>query len=458
MIITASLSMLLLNGDILKAKAPSLEDLQQAYAMNHFEPESHMALAKFHHDGGNRLLAYYILESARRNRFEEKVFDAAYARAFYNIKPFDNSKEAEDKLLARHQQEPKDADTLFGLSDIYVSRGDWKNAKSFLNQLIVVKPEEYKNYEALAEVYRREKDDTSANEIVEGFFRKHPDSVESFAGKIGPLMRKEPDKARSLLEEALKKHPKHAMFLFNQAVLLQDANKLNEAEETFVKAAESGKNDAHIQGWVGRFFLRVRQNEEKSLHYYLNAYFLDPHFYDTEYAEARILKLNASVAAHIVEKAEKDGKKIEDLLKNENPAVTSYALVKLAAPWDVKKCPYFLEAMGHDDPTIRMQAMGILMKNADDSLGTEIQAMMGGNDLRKRGLACYLAVHVWKTKGVESVRAMLAEKAQLVRFDAISALWFGGGEEGKRIVRDHLKNEKHPWLINMMKALDKKLE
>lgn len=456
MIITTCLSLLLLGGDVPKTKGPSLVELQHAYAMNHFEPEAHMALAKFHHDRGNRLLAFYILETARRTRFEAKVFDAAFDKSFRGVKPYDNSKEAEKKLLAKHQKEPKDAETLFGLSDIYVSREDWRTAKSFLNKLIAVKPEDYENYEALAEVYRREKENKKAEEVVEGFFTKYPESVEAFSRKLGPLMRKEPDKAKALLEQALKKYPKHAMFLFNQAVLLQNADKLKEAEETFVKAAELGKDNTHIQGWVGRFFLRARENEDKSLHYYLNVYFLDPHFYDTAHAEGRIRKLNYNVAAAIVEKAEKNGEKTEALLKHENPVVVSLALSNLAKPWDAKNRKHFLDALGHDDPTIRMQAAGILMKNADNSLNKEIQAILAGNDLRKRRVGCYLAVNLWKEKGVEAVRPMLAEKSQLVRFDAISALWRDGGDKGKEAVRDHGKNEKHPWLIKMIRSFDEK--
>jgi len=223
MITPVFLSLLLLGGDVPKTSGPSLVDLQHAYAMNHFDPEPHMALAKFHHDRGNRLLAFYILETARRTRFETNVFDAAFEKAFRGVKPFDNSKEVEKKFLAKHQQEPRDAATLFGLSDIYVSREDWKNAKSFLNKLIAVKPEDYENYEALAEVYRREKDNRKGDELIETFYMKYPESVEAFARKIGPLMRQEPAKAKAVLEQALKKHPTHAMFLFNQAVCPQSS-------------------------------------------------------------------------------------------------------------------------------------------------------------------------------------------------------------------------------------------
>ncbi|MCI0637987.1 MAG: tetratricopeptide repeat protein [Gemmataceae bacterium] len=439
-----------------KSKGPNLAELQRAYAMDHFDPQPHMALAKFHHDRGNRLLAYYILETARRTRFEAKSFDAAFDTTFRSVKPFDNSKGAEKALLAKHQQDPKDAETLFGLADIYISREDWPNAKNYLNKLIAVKPEAHENYEALAEVYRQEKDKKKAEEVVEGFFTKYPESVEAYARRIAPLMRKEPDKAKPLLEQALNKHPKHAMFVFNMAVLLQDAGKLKEAEEMFVRAADLGKDSAHIQGWVGQFFLRARENEEKSLQYYLNVYFIDPHFYDTEHAEGRIRKLNLTLAVSIVEKAEKESKQLDALLKHENPVVASLALGKIGQSWNAKAREHVLDALGHDDPTIRMQAVGILMKNPDDILNKDVQALLGGDDLRKRGLACYLAVNLWKEKGIEAVRPMLQDKSQLVRHDAISALWRDGGKQGKQIVRDHSKREKNPWLLRMTESLDKK--
>jgi hypothetical protein len=52
------------------------------------------------------------------------------------------------------------------------------------------------------------------------------------------------------------------------------------------------------------------------------------------------------------------------------------------------------------------------------------------------------------------MRPLLADKAQLVRFDAISALWTDGGSKGKQLVREHRKSEKNPWLSKMLKSLD----
>jgi len=91
MVFATCLSLAMCFWDGPKTKEATLSDLQRAYAMDHFDPEPHMALAKYYHDRGNRLLAYYILETARRTRFEEKGFNDAFALIFRGVKPFDNS-------------------------------------------------------------------------------------------------------------------------------------------------------------------------------------------------------------------------------------------------------------------------------------------------------------------------------------------------------------------------------
>src|SRR6516164_6281086 len=138
MVFATCLSLAMCFWDGPKTKEATLSDLQRAYAMDHFDPEPHMALAKYYHDRGNRLLAYYILETARRTRFEEKGFNDAFALIFRGVKPFDNSREAEKALQAKHQQDPKNAATLFALADIYISRDDWPNAKNYLTRLIAL--------------------------------------------------------------------------------------------------------------------------------------------------------------------------------------------------------------------------------------------------------------------------------------------------------------------------------
>jgi hypothetical protein len=229
------------------AQQPTLDTLRRELALRYLEPGPHMALAKYCHDRGDRLLAFYILESARRTRFDRPQFDAAFRTAFLDRAPFDNSKEAEQALLKQHAGDPSAAEVVAGLA-----------------------------VQALAEEY---------------------------------------------------------------------------------------------------------------------------------------------------------------------------------AP---KRRKALLAAMGHDDPTVRWQATAALMAKAGPELDADLKALLKDPDLRKRGLAAYLAVKRWGPKGIAQVTRWLKEKAQLLRFDAISALLQEGGAEGRRVVLQHRPHETNPWLKKLLDSLAEK--
>jgi Tfp pilus assembly protein PilF len=440
----------------LRAQQPTLDSRRRELALRYLEPGPHMALAKYYHDRGDRLLAFYILESARRTRFDRPQFDAAFRTAFLDRAPFDNSKKAEQALLKQHAGDPSAAEVVVKLADIYVSRDDWGKATEFLRKAIKLRPEDFRNVTALAEVQRRQGDPKAAAKTVQDFLEKSPQSREAYEVKIGPLMRKDPEAARKLLREALKRFPKDGEFLFNLGVLLQNDGKLKEAEETFVNAAALAKDSAHVQGWVGRFFLKAKPDEKKSLVYYLNAYFLDPHFYDTEYAEGRIRKLNYDLARQTFARLRKEKKSPEELLRDPNPVVAGLAVAALAEEYAPKRRQALLAAMGHDDPTVRWQATAALMEKAGPEIDADLKALLKDPDLRKRGLAAYLAVKRWGPKGIAQVTPWLKEKAQLLRFDAISALLQEGGAEGRRIVLQHRPHETNLWLKKLLDSLSEK--
>ena len=143
----------------------ALERLREDYAMRYLEPEPHMALAKYFRDRGDRLEAFYILEVARRTRFDEDEFNAAFKKYFLGEKPFDNSREAESKLLAELARDPKSFDTLHGLADIHISREEYAKAEPYLVKLITLRPDQFGDVEVLAEVFRREKREADAETL-----------------------------------------------------------------------------------------------------------------------------------------------------------------------------------------------------------------------------------------------------------------------------------------------------
>jgi len=71
----ALLIALISQSPLAQAQDLTLNQLRANFAMRFLEPAPHMALAKYYLDHGNRLQAFYILEVARRSRFEEPVFN-----------------------------------------------------------------------------------------------------------------------------------------------------------------------------------------------------------------------------------------------------------------------------------------------------------------------------------------------------------------------------------------------
>src|SRR5262245_47998800 len=94
-------------ADFPKEDPGLLARLREDYAQRYLEPRPHLALAKYHHDRGRRLLAFFVVEHARR-RFsageraeggqppespEAKEFRQAFDEIFRGKKPFDNGPE-----------------------------------------------------------------------------------------------------------------------------------------------------------------------------------------------------------------------------------------------------------------------------------------------------------------------------------------------------------------------------
>ena len=132
--------------------------------------------------------------------------------------------------------------------------------------------------------------------------------------------------------------------------------------------------------------------------------------------------------------------------------VVSIAIEKMAEKWEPAHLKTYLDLMGHDDGGVRWFATMTIMQHVDRSFDETLRSLLRDSDLRKRGLAAYIAVHLWKQESFDTMRAMLKEDAQLLRFDAISALVLEGGDEGRKIVLEHLQRETHPRLRKLIES------
>lgn len=433
-----------------QAQSQTLEQLRTDFAMRYLEPAPHMALAKYYVERGNRLLAFYILEAARRTRFEQERFDQAFRIAFRGSKPFDNSRAAEEALLGEYSRNPTSLDVITRLADIYISHEDWARAKEFLTKAIQLRPEDFDQTDALAEVLQREGHETEAEALLGEYARKYPNSINGYRIRVGALIEQDPGKAKTLLAEAINKFPTEGTFFFNLGTILQREGKLREAESHFVKAAALSPASVYIQSWVGRFFFKVKGDQARALEYYLNAYLLDPHAYETEYVESRIRKINGEVAESRFNKLIKSGMPLTEIVEDPNPVVEGLAIGQMSKEWSPRFLSVLIEMMRNDDDAVRWMATEAVMSHADKSFDAMLKALLKDADLRRRGLAAYIAMRLWKKESFDVLRGMLREEAQLLRFDALSALVLEGGDEGRRIVAEHRPHETNPVLQQLI--------
>jgi hypothetical protein len=133
--------------------------------------------------------------------------------------------------------------------------------------------------------------------------------------------------------------------------------------------------------------------------------------------------------------------------------VAGRAFGAMADKWDAKYVKPAALALGHDDEYVRVKALRALLANVDRSFDKDLKALLQDTDLRKQGMSGYLAVKPWGEGGIEAVQPWLSEDAQLLRYDALSALLQYGGEECRKLVREQQGREMHPWFTKWLEAV-----
>ena len=122
----------------------------------------------------------------------------------------------------------------------------------------------------------------------------------------------------------------------------------------------------------------------------------------------------------------------------------------MANEWQPKYQASLIRLMGHDEDGLRWHAAEILMGKIDRSFDPELKKLLEDPDPRRRGLAAYLAMSLWKDEAITVLRPWLREPSQLLRFDAISALVQHGSEEARKVVEEHRRTEKQPYLQRVL--------
>ena len=259
--------------------------------------------------------------------------------------------------------------------------------------------------------------------------------------------------AKLLSAEAIKKFPDDGKFYMMYGLIAQQENNLLEAEKYYIKAASLEENRANIVAFVGNFYLAVLKNPEKAVAYYLRTYFIDPQAYDGEHVEVRVSNMSQDLAEKEFTRQLKNRVSLQLIARHENPVIAGLAITKMGENWDEKYIGTLVELMGHDDPDIRAAATDILKKQTDKKFDPQLKKLLTDSDLRKRGLAAYIAVNHWQKASYPLMQKWLKEEAQLIRFDAISALLLEGEEEAKKIVINYRNKETNPRLQKLLEEV-----
>lgn len=441
-------------GQTVPASQPvTIEQLRTQFEVRFMEAEPHMAFARYFKEHQQPLMAFRILEAARRHRFDPDTFNLAFEHFFLGKEPFDPSPENEKQLLDQLGNDPHNKDLLFRLADIYISREDWPKAEEYLTKRIENDPNAVLEIEGLVEVYHQQEHPEKADQFIADHMRRFPDSRISFMHRIQPLMKQQDwQSAQPLLEQAIGKYPDDGEFAFNFGIVLQHLGELEKARESFVQAATLSPDEPYIQGWVGRFFLKALDDPTAALPYYFQAYFHDPDFYETEHAEERIATIAGEQSEATLLKELAGGTSLAALASGPNPKTASGAIARMADDWKAEYADSMVECLRSDDEGVRAAATETLVQHTDAAFDERIRVLLHDPDVRARGCAAYIACHHWKDKSFPLMREMLKSDVQLLRFDAISALLQYGGEQGRQIVREHGKNEPNASLRDLIQS------
>lgn len=420
----------------------ALNAARKEYVLHFFSVDAHVNLARQQYEQGERLQAFYTLETARREHFGAAEFASAFRRIFLND-AFENSPQAEAAVKAKVEASPNDEKALAKLADIYISRKEWTKAIPLLESAIKLRPDEFAEFAALARVYREMDHGGKAGSTIQAWTKAHPQALETYQTRIDDLLAKEGSDARPLVNEALAKYPNDPTLHFNLGIVLERANDLPGTQREFDTAVRLGPKIPHIVGWVARFYFMRKIDLQHALDLYLSVYFLDPEFYETEYAEDRIRKLAPQVVLQIMEQAEQQSGRVGPVLLTLKPAVEKVLL--RGAPqqnWDAQASERMMLLMGSEDEVNRATAMQLVVEHPNPDAEKQVFLLLDDPDVLKRGMAGFVAMK-WNTgRALPIVKKWLDDPAELVRFDALSALMEAGGSEGHKVVEEYARSGK----------------
>jgi hypothetical protein len=428
------------------AAEPDVEKLRDDYARHYFDIAPSLRLAHFLKDHDNPIVAFYISENWRLSGgLSEQAFDAEFRKWVFDKETFDNSSENEARLADEVKKQPRDAQLLMKLAQIYISRNDWKNARPLVERAQALQPQNFETVQVLAEIDRRDK---GANPQLhyDRFFASNPQAPDTYLQRITRLAEKKPvdeTAIQRLAQEAYRRFPQDGRFAFLLAREAANHNQMEEAGRLYEEAANASPDDEQIQGQAGRHFLRISGSQAKALHFYLNAYFLNPHFYDTEFAESRIKLLLQQHLNEAQDERRQGRRDIASLVADKDPNVVYFGIEMAQIDWRPEYVDLLIPLLGHDSDAVRNRSAIVLAEFLDRSYEDKLRALLDSPDLRIRSASAYIAVHLLREESIAALRPFLSDPAELVQYTGTSAL-LRTGRPGCTVLDEYRKGNIHP--------------
>jgi Tfp pilus assembly protein PilF len=428
---------------------PELATLRQEFARFYFHPEARLRLAKYLAEHGQAQVGFYVSEECRQTLGDD-LFDAAHGKVFLD---FDPSPDHEAALTARYNTQ-KSAKLAVQLADIQIAHSRREKAEQYLREAVALEPNNFNWVAALAAVKEKWNQKEEGEAMIARFMATHPDSPEARGERISELSEKNRAAIPPLVDSALASYPEDARFHQMHGAILHEAGKLKESDAEFDRAAELAPDSADIQGEVARYYLKGRKLPLRAVSYYLKAYFLSPHYYDWEYAEARIRSITYEDAEGRYKKLRADGRTVVEMSAMTDPVIQGMAIEEMKAEWKDFYVEPLLPLLYSDDPNIRAAVVDVLSQHPSGKLIEIVARLEKDSDLRVRSMMFYLIPVIDRTHAVARLQRYLADPAELLRYDAASALILRCDAEGKAAVKAAAGSEPNAWWKGALEKLE----
>ena len=439
------------------APEPQLTELRQNFARHYFDPEARLRLARYLADHGQRLIGFYMSEECRHT-LGDKSFGPAHAKVFLD---YDLSPAHEAELKATYATK-KTAKLAVKLADIQVGNKKPEKGEEYALEAIALEPENLDWVKCLAAIRESEGKPDETKAMIAGIVAKYPKSLAAALDEISRKAEPMSEKTKAakyvaelkpLVVAALARFPDSPDLRAAFGMLLLSEGKSNEADAEFRRVAELDPESAERQGNVGGYFLKTRERPGDAFPYYLNAYFLDPHYYDWEYAESRIRKISYEQGEQTFGNFRKKHRSLAEIAALDDPVILGMVLDEMKEHWSDDYVTPLARLLRSDDPNLRANATDALMKHPSKQVTALEAKLEKDDDLRVHSTVLYLIPGADQSHAVARLKAYLSDPADLIRFDAASTLIEQCGPEGMAAVVAARDKEPNEWwkaeLINL---------